>query len=504
MGTSINALVQRLDTFLFELGSLQYRYGAGLSSELPLEKLYRNYPEVAQTETFLEVKQAVLDPRTDEGARARLKLLLEFLAGQVEDSLSASADEAVAALEATAVVPFGEGPLPFREAMARLPREPSREARDQLERGIGQFLWENQTPFARRREMAAITARQTGYSSYLELRSDVTGYSAEAMVQECADTLSQTEDAYRDLLGYVLKKLDPNLRSLPSGAARRHDLQHAATAPWMAQHFPRNELVPSVTRCLSDMGLPPNAQGRIVLDTEDRPGKSARAFVADLRVPDDIRLVVRPGGGLDDYFALLHEFGHAQQLANVSSNVPVEERRLGDLSVTEGFAYLFDHLLLDEAWHKRYLRLPANIAREAARLAAFNNLWLLRRYAAKLGYEVELYRRGPERALAEEYEARMRSALMVGIHRGNFLHDVDPQLYSSRYLRAWALEARLHAVLQERFNEDFWRNPATGTWLKGLFARGQRDDAAKLSLEVSGRPLSLSEAGQRLIRIMAA
>ncbi len=501
MESAINALVKRLDSFLFELGSMHYRYGAGLTSDLPVEQLYREYPEFARPETFQQVREAVEDKRTDERKRVRFKLLLEFLAGQVEDAIAAGSMEEIATLEANGTVPM-EQPVPFREAIARLPREAQREARGLIEKGLGEFLWENQGPYARRREAAAKTAEVLHYPSYLALRDAVTGYSAQALAQECEEVLQQTEAAYRDVLAYVLKKVDESVRPLPSGNARRHDLQRAAVAPWMAEHFRREDLLPAISRCFLDMGLHPNAEGRILLDAEDRPGKTSRAFVADLKVPDDIRLVVRPGGGLDDYFSLLHEYGHAQQLAYVSRAAPIEERRLGDLSVTEGYAYLFDHLLLDEAWHKRYLRLPQPVAREAARIAAFNNLFLLRRYAAKLPYELELYARGPERAMAEAYQTRMSEALFAGVHKGFFLYDVDPQLYATRYLRAWAFEARLHSVLQERYNEDYWRNPATGSWLKENFARGQRDDAEALAKQLGGKALSLVEAGARLVRVM--
>ena len=501
MESSIHALTGRLDSFLYELGSVQYRYGAGLASELPVQKIYSSFPELSRPETFAQVKQAVEHSTTDERTRQHLRLLLEFLAAHVEEAIAAPAEEAVAALESSAGVPFGNDALPFRDAMARLSREEARERRGGLETGLGELLWENQGPYARRREAAAETARVLHFPSYVALRDYVTGYSCDKLAAECAAVLASTEDAYRDVLTYVLKKLDPSLKP---AAARRHDLMRAAMAPWMASWFTGADLLPSVTRCLSDMGLPANAEGRIQLDTDDRPGKSARAFVADLKVPDDIRLVVRPGGGLDDYFAVLHEFGHAQHLAHVSRALPVEERRLGDSSVTEGYASLFDHLLLDSGWHRRYLRMPQPAAREAARIAAFNNLWLLRRYCAKLPYELSLYERGPVRPLAEEYEERQTKALAAGIHRGFYLYDVDPQLYSTRYLRAWALEARLHAVLLERFNEDFWRNPAAGGWLKALFSRGQRDDASAVAFELTGKSLSLAEAGARLISVMGA
>jgi hypothetical protein len=122
----------------------------------------------------------------------------------------------------------------------------------------------------------------------------VAGFNHKALAAEADAVLQQTEAAYRDVLGYVLKKLDPQLRPLPGGNARRHDVLRASVAPWLFAHFRREDLFHAVTRCLSDMGFHPNAEGRISLDTEDRPGKSARAFVADLRVPDDLRLVVRP------------------------------------------------------------------------------------------------------------------------------------------------------------------------------------------------------------------
>ena len=89
-------------------------------------------------------------------------------------------------------------------------------------------------------------------------------------------------------------------------------------------------------------------------------------------------------------------------------------------------------------------------------------------------------------------------------HAGFFLFDVDPQLYSARYLRGWALEARLQRTLRERFNEDFWRNPATGAWLRTLFARGGAVEAEALAHELSGQPLSLPEAGARLVAVLNA
>jgi hypothetical protein len=70
-------------------------------------------------------------------------------------------------------------------------------------------------------------------------------------------------------------------------------------------------------------------------------------------------------------------------------------------------------------------------------------------------------------------------------------------------LRGWALEAVLLGKLREKFNEDFWRNPATGRWLKELSQRGQRDDATEIARQL-GAELQLEAAGARLVKVMGA
>ena len=206
--------------------------------------------------------------------------------------------------------------------------------------------------------------------------------------------------------------------------------------------------------------------------------------------------------GLDALGGLLHEYGHALHHAHVSDQLPLELRRLEDASVTEAFATLFERLPTHEEWLKRYVRLPSAPARDASRMAAFQALTVLRRHCAKLPYELSLYRHGASPERAEEYADAQRRALFVEPHPGFFLFDVDPQLYVTRYLRAWALETRLTAHLTGRFNEDWWRNPTAGRWLQGLFARGGTDDAEALATEISAKGLTLPEAGARLVALL--
>jgi hypothetical protein len=504
MDRPLHSVRTRLDDFLAELATLHYRHGAGLSPELPVSSLHASFPELSSPDTFAAANEALAKARTrDEPLDVRrIQLLRELVATQVEEALAARPAEAVATLEAQARLPVDDQTLSFAEVLREIPREPARGRRALLERAVGNFLWDQRGPYGDRREAALLTAERLGAKDYPTLREDVTGIAYGKLAEAAAETLRRTEDAYRDVLAYVLKKVDPLLRPLPAGDARRHDLQAALQAPWMDAFFRREDAFPAVVRWLGEWGLTPHADGRIRIDDEARPGKTSRPFVATVRVPGEVRLVIQPRGGLDALGSLLHEMGHAQHRAHVSEKLPMELRRLGDASVTEAYATVFERLLLSSGWLKRYMDLPSMPARDAVRLSTFQALTVLRRHCAKLSFELSLSVRGPSADRADEYADGQRQALFVEPHPGFFLHDVDPQFYVAHYLRAWALETRLTARLMERFNEDYWRNPAAAAWLKGLFARGGTDDAEGLATEVSGTPLALPEAGERLVAIL--
>jgi hypothetical protein len=504
MDRPLHSVRTRLDDFLAELATLHYRHGAGLAPGLPVSSLHASFPELSSPDTFAAANEALEKAKTKDDPLAvrRIQLLRELVATQVEEALAARPAEAVATLEAQSQLPVDDRTLSLGEVLYELPRESNRARRTLLERAAGNFLWERRGPYGDRREAALHAVERLGAKDYPSLREDVTGIPFGKLAEAAAQTLRLTEDAYRDVLAYVLKKVDPLLRPLPGGEARRHDLQAALRAPWMDAFFRREDAFPAMVRWLQEWHLTPNAEGRIRIDDEARPGKSPRPFVATVRVPGEVRLVLQPGGGRDSLGSLLHEMGHAQHRAHVSDTLPMELRRLGDASVTEAYAALFERLLLSPGWLKRYLDVPTLAARDSVRLAAFQALAVLRRHCAKLSYELSLSTRGASAERAEEYADGQRQALFVEPHPGFFLHDVDPQLYTAHYLRAWALETRLTARLTERFNEDYWRNPTAAAWLKGLFARGGTDDAEGLATEVSGTPLALPEAGERLVAIL--
>jgi hypothetical protein len=221
-----------------------------------------------------------------------------------------------------------------------------------------------------------------------------------------------------------------------------------------------------------------------------------------VRVPDEVYLVLRPAGGHADYRTFWHELGHAMHFAAVEPARPFHERWLGDNSVTEGFAMLWDHLTLEPGWIARYSALGAGQIHELRFELAVAELYMLRRYAAKLQYEIALHR-GDYVQAAPLYAELLTDATRFRFPEEDFLRDVDSGFYAARYLRAWQLEAMLADRLVERFDEDWYRNPRAGGFVRDLMARGQADPADRLAEQVTGGPLSFAPVIRRLVAVLA-
>jgi hypothetical protein len=215
-----------------------------------------------------------------------------------------------------------------------------------------------------------------------------------------------------------------------------------------------------------------------------------------------VYLVLRPHGGQSDYNTFLHELGHALHFAYASPEYQFEFRWLGDNSVTESYAMLFDHRMQDKGWLRRYTQLGSNRVGKFLRTAGFEELHFLRRYCAKFLYERSLYSgEVPWSELPDLYVSLLTKATGFEYNRADAFVDVDPRFYSARYLRAWQLQSVLNEQLTARFDIDWFRNPGAGPWLVSeLFSHGQRETAEEISARTGGGTLSF----QPLIRKIEA
>ncbi len=503
MELSLPALLERIDDFLFERNAIRYRHAAGLSSSAAEASCFNSMPELGRGEVLQEVAELIESPRTEEARKPRLRVLLSFLRQSFLEARSAALTGARDhALETTQVSSVAKE-WHLAEALRELPSQTSGKERNQLEHDIGTALAGLRTPFARRIDVMLAATAETKAASPAHFIESIHGRPLLPRRDALEAFLRDTADAYRDVLSFALKRVDPALKP---GAARLPDLQRAMHAPWLYEHFRREDLQHAITHCLTDLGIHPNADGRIGIDTEARPARIGPSRAFDLRVPDEVRLLFIADMGFEPYANAFSSWGLALHRALVSKGMHFVERRLGDLAVPQSFARVFESFLGDEAYLKRYLRVPSAQAREAARLFAFRQLTEQRRAAANALVSLELLRRGPVEPLAGEFEERLSNALYVEVPKSRFLLDTDVWVNDVLALDAWALEHVMHSTLTARFNEDFWRNPAAGRWLTDFAAKGQRDDAGVIATTLGAKSLevSLNAAAVRRITVMGA
>ena len=480
----LESLRGQADRFLTEMLDEWYRHYAGHKDTLDIAEIYERYPELTSLETANGLG-ATADG--DRGVRELWKLGCSEYLG----NLTKTHAERIASLEATLETTVNGETVGFRQLRPAMSNEPDRDRRRALEAARNELSDEHLNPVYR--EAVALTfqaVRDLGAPDAVELHRRF-GFSLDDLAAQCRAVLADTETLFEDTI-------DPLLRErlgISLDEAERWDIPRLFRAPeWDAQ-FPADGMLPALEATLGGLGVDIRAQPNVELDVEHREKKSPRAFCAPIEVPDRVVLVIQPIGGVDDWRALFHEAGHTEHFALTSADLTMEERRLGDNAVTEGWASLFDHLISDPTWLDRRLSFPN--PREFSNEAAAQELWFLRRYCAKLLYELELYLADDIEAMRSRYVEILGGALKVEPSPTDWLFDVDPGFYCTEYLRSWAFEAQMRFHLSEKFGRDWFAKRDAGSLLRELWSLGQKPTADEMLADVTGAGIEMAAVVER-------
>lgn len=453
-----------------------WQAGAGFVTETHFERIFEEYRDCASPEAWEAAK----------GHRA----LDEWAADNRIGRAVAGLDDRLMAWESSALITLENGEqLPYQQAAILVANEPRRERRLAIDRARRKVVGEPAALHAEKLARERDLLQELLGLPVVAARARLSGMDLTGLAAMCRAFLDQTRDLYRDTLKEELKReLD-----LAPGDADRTDGSFLFRGAAYDEFFPGASLIETARCQVGEMGLDATAGGRITYDTADREHKRARAFCAPVRVPDEVYLVTRPHGGYVDYRAFWHELGHALHFANASRELRFEQRWLGDNSVTECYAMLFEHQTMAAPWLRRYAGMSGERLGAFIRAQGFALLAILRRYAAKLEYEIELHQAPSFASAAPRYAELLTEATGFRYREDDALIDLDDAFYSARYLRAWLLEAALRGQLIDRFDEDWFRNPRCGPVVLDLLERGQKDDAPavarRLGVELSFAPL---------------
>jgi hypothetical protein len=474
------------DRFVAELNEEFYLHYAGLKDELELESIYERHGELTTLDACRGLEAAAAG-----GPRGLAELWRFACEGYVGDLTRPEAEQ-IARLEASLTASVDGEEIPFRMLRPALANEPDRGRRERLERARNEVAAEHLQPhYVTVAETRRRAATQLGVETYVDLYRGF-GFALDALARQCERFLADTEDAFVGALGRLFR----SRVGITLDDAERWDVPRLFRAPGWDEGFPAAAMLPALEATLTGLGVVLRSQRNVELDLESRPKKSPRAFCAPIEVPGRVVLVIQPIGGADDWHALFHEAGHTEHYAHTSAHLPVEARRLGDVAVTEGWAMLLELLVNEPRWLER--RLDFGRATDFAAEASVVQLYFVRRYAAKLLYELELHGGTEPEAMPWRYAEYMREATKIEYWPGDYLADVDAGFYASGYLRAWALEAQLRAFLREQYGTDWFARPEAGSLLRELWSEGEVMTADEILREVAGAEIDLDSVRERI------
>jgi oligoendopeptidase F len=473
----------RADRFIAELDEEFYLHYAGLKEELELAPIYERYSEL----TRLEQAQAL--GQTANGDRG-VRELWRFAAEGYLSDLTRDQAEKIARLEASLEATVNGETIPFRMLRPAMANEPDRDKRERIDRVRIELTEEHLNPlYAEGVHIAQKGVEQLESPNYAELYRGF-GFRLDELADQCRALLDSTEKVFEQAADRLFRAR----AGVSLDDAQRWDVIRTFRAPEWDSQFPAAKMLPALEATLSDMGIDLKSQKNVELDVEQRPKKSPRAFCAPIEIPGRVVLVIQPMGGADDWRALFHEAGHTEHYANTSADLSMEEKRLGDVAVTEGWAMLMQHLTDDPAWLSKRLDFPKPHDFEIEGVTQL--LYMVRRYSAKLLYELEFHQAPDATKLSNRYVEILGDALKIEPAAADYLADIDSGFYVTGYLRSWAFEAQFRTHLRERYGSEWFSKREAGSLVHELWETGMSMNADELLNEVTGQEIDMDAVAQ--------
>lgn len=488
--------------------------------------------------TLSFVKQCIAEEK-DPTAKLAHRYLRNYLAVAYIERKTAQLDDQLSAAElgATVKLDWRKGRTPYRDLPGLLAREKKPARRRAINQAMADVRRRVLNPLLIKKLVRGQELAQwMGYASYVVLSSQIRQVQLKPLITLGAKFVRDSEPLFKKLMTQVAaESLNVSLAKL-----RRSDHGRLFSAPRIKRQLPDRLMIPTFKYFLQGIGLDTRtaAKTRIHIDDSAHPQKKYRAACYPLKVPSDIRITVKPAGGLSSWVTMFHEGGHALHFA-WTTNRRWEFQQLGSYSLTEAFAELFARAWEDPAWLERYARFVKEVRRGKhkkgltkgikrlrvrpltkklmgylvrSRLAY--NLYLARRYGwAKLIYEValqggsdKLFRtvyRGQTTDRRKLYKTLFQQAYGYKLSENDadrYLTDVDPFFYSADYARAFMLADILHEHLRTKFGRSWYAKKQVGAYLKTLWADGNRYTAEQIAAKL-GTKLDYRASMARLRRL---
>lgn len=444
---------------------------AKLSETYNSQEIYERYPLLSEESTFRHLKALYdQDPENEATKRMFTSTLGSFIGNQLSALSDALQNEKnQLKIDVTGLnLQDKEGKilteLLYEDISEWLKKLEAKADRQNLYERMSRRYNEVITPkfidlFHKENQMLA----DLGYPDLIEFYSQTSGHHLPQLGENGKKLVVETDTLYKDRVAALYKERT----GLDFSQATRADISYVFHGKSEAlaeinRYFKEENLYPLAVKTFDGLGLrysevacqvdfktleeysgtvdttPDNTKipGRILLDMVKREGKRSRAYVYPAKVPNEIYLSVKPEGGLDDYSAFFHESGHALHFAYENPSLSYAMALMGNNTVTEAYAYLFQNLFLNRHWLMHMAGLTREQAVDVVQRGALNDLYMLRRYASKMQFELELFNGSGLDGKDKIYSELLTRGTGFAYDAEGWSRDVDAGFYVADYFTA--------------------------------------------------------------------
>lgn len=485
----------------FELA--HYNHRAGLESELKLKPIFERYSDLFTKDSIESIKKAL--ENTSEHQQTELKALRYLLGAAYVGFLEKRAREVtgeVARREGSLKISWDGETFSIHKAAVVLANETSSSRRRELYLRWADAIASCSDLHAARFEEFYNAARELGFENRKALYAEAKDVDYEKLAAQTDNFLEKTETAYFKTLRETITREMPDV---DSSNLHHSDFFYFSRMAWLDLFFPKSNLKKAYAVTMAQLGINVEKQTNIKIDDEIRPNKFPRAACFRINPPDDIRLLVSPIGGASDYRNFFHEGGHAQHFAWTSRSLIErypEFLYTFDHATTESFAFLFQNLFNDPLWLSEHIpALREEQAQSISRELSLLTLSSIRRFCAKLHYEIELHNIADVRLerFSETYALLQSQATGFKRDGSLYLWDIDDSLYCGAYLRAWAFEAGFREYLKSRYGKHWWKERKAADDLIDIWSTGSRYTVEELAKLIGFGEISFDFLADNLI-----
>lgn len=497
--SSMADVLAGIENSTYEMATESRLARVGLKEDQNIAAILDEYSWLYNLET-VRAAGAAWQQATEPEDQERLRRIYYYLLDGYVERQTAGLEDQLVSTEMAATVEVDGETIPYHNVRPLISREPDLERRNRLHEaalGVVEETNPQRSEIIRRR--LDTLAADFGYTSYTAYNSEKKRVDYDLLSTRLQQFLDNTEDVYLELMGdWVRRTTGAELGALGS--------QHFAYISRMGgydEYFSKEALLDVYRRTLQGMGLDFESQKNIHLDTEDRPSKNPRAVCYAPNPPSEVHLIIKPVGGIEDYAAFFHEAGHAQHYGNERADMDYVNRALGtSYALTEIYSFLLEGLTENHAWLTRMVGIPERVAREIVYYRKLREFFMLRRYVAKLLYELSFYAEPLNDVRNSGLYARtLTASTRLRYDPRNYLNDMDSGYYSADYLRAWITEALLREHLETQYGEDWFSNPGAGELLRGLWATGESRENEDIARMIDREPFDTSALSQRFLAL---